>query len=184
MTLRRAAFFTDTTGDYCFLPLYVFCNDQLLVSYLRPSNIDGTRHAWAILKLLVLRLREQWPQVRIVLRADSGFCRRRMLSWCDRAGVYYVVGLARNKRLEAMAEPLMEQARALHAQSQETERLFGDLDYAAASWGSERRVIVKAEVTQKGDNPRFVVTNLEGDAQHIYDKTYRGRGELERSAAT
>jgi hypothetical protein len=157
----------------------VFCNDQLLVSDLRPSNIDGARHAWAILKLLVLRLREQWPQVRIVLRADSGFCRRRMLTWCDWASVHYVVGLARNKRLEAMAEPLMEQARALHAQSQEKERLFGDLDYAAASWGCERRVIVKAEVTSKGDNPRFVVTNLEGDAQHIYDKTYCGRGEME-----
>ena len=162
----------------------MFCNDQLLVSDLRPSNIDGARHAWAILKLLVLRLREQWPQVRIVLRADSGFCRRRMLTWCDWASVHYVVGLARNKRLEAMAEPLMEQARALHAQSQEKERLFGDLDDAAASWGSERRVIVKAEVTSKGDNPRFVVTNLEGEAQHIYDKTYCGRGEMERSAAT
>jgi hypothetical protein len=87
--------------------------------------------------------------------------------------------LARNKRLEAMAEPLMEQARALHAQSQEKERLFYDLDYAAASWGSERRVILKAEVTHKGSNPRFVVTNLKGDAQHIYDKIYCGRGGME-----
>lgn len=176
---QEGRFFHGYYGDYCFLPLYVFCNDQLLVSYLRPSNIDGARHAWAILKLLVLRLREQWPQVRILLRADSGFCRQRMLTWCDWASVHYVVGLARNKRLEAMAEPLLEQARALHAQSQEKERLFGDLDYAAASWGCERRVILKAEVTQKGSNPRFVVTNLEGDAQHIYDTTYCGRGEME-----
>jgi len=137
-----------------------------------------------ILKLLVLLLRKQWPQVRILLRADSGFCRRRMLTSCDWASVHYVVGLARNKRLEAMAEPLLEAARALHAQSQEKERLFGDLDYAAASWGCERRVILKAEVTQKGSNPRFVVTNLEGDAQHIYDKTSCGRGVMDRSAAT
>ena len=162
----------------------MFCNDQLLVSDLRPGNVDGARHAWAILKLLVLRLREQWPLVRILLRADSGFCHQRMLTWCDWASVHYVVRLVRNKRLEAMAEPLLEQARALHAQSQEKERLFGDLDYAAASWTCERRVILKAEVTQKGSNPRFVVTNLEGEAQHIYDKTYCARGEMERSAAT
>jgi hypothetical protein len=92
--------------------------------------------------------------------------------------VHYVVGLARNKRLESMAEPLLEQARALHAQSQEKERLFYALDYAAASWGSARRVILKAEVTQKGSNPRFVVTNMEGEAQYIYDKIYCARGEM------
>ena len=90
-------------GDWCFLPLYVFCGEQLLVSYLRPSNIGAAHHAWAILKLLVARLRAAWPQVRLIMRGDSGFCRWRMLRWCERAQVDYIIGLARNPRLEALA---------------------------------------------------------------------------------
>src|SRR5215217_3839435 len=73
-------------GNWCFLPLYVFCGEQLLVSYLRPSNIDASRHAWAILKLLVQQLRAKWPGVKIIMRADSGFCRWRILRWCERSG--------------------------------------------------------------------------------------------------
>ena len=176
---QEGRFFHGYYGDYCFLPLYVFCNDQLLVSYLRPSNSDGARHAWAILKLLVTRLREQWPEVKILLRADSGFCRQRMLNWCDWAGVEYVIGVARNGRLEAMAEVVLAQAEVLHKQSGQKQRLFADLRYAAKTWAWERRVILKAEVTQKGRNPRFVVTNLEGDAQAIYDEIYCARGEME-----
>ncbi|MEI6715582.1 MAG: IS1380 family transposase [Verrucomicrobiota bacterium] len=88
---QEGRFFQGYYGSYCFLPLYVFCGEQLLVSYLRPSNIDGARHSWAILKLLVGRLREVWPGVKIIFRADSGFCRHRMLRWCDWARVDYVV---------------------------------------------------------------------------------------------
>ena len=176
---QEGRFFHGYYGDYCFLPLYVFCNDQLLVSYLRPSNIDAARHAWAILKLLVTRLREQWPEVRILLRADSGFCRHRMLTWCDWARVDYVVGIARNERLEAMAAPLLEEAQMLHERSGEKERVFGNLRYAAKTWSWERRVIAKAEVLEKGKNPRFVVTSLEGDAREIYERIYCARGEME-----
>ena len=95
---RRAASSHGYYDHYCFLPLYVFCGERLLVSYLRPSRIDGAKHAWAILGLLVKKLRQAWPEVGIVLRGDSGFCRHKMLDWCDSHGVGYIVGLAKNKR--------------------------------------------------------------------------------------
>jgi hypothetical protein len=166
-------------GDWCFLPLYVFCGEQLLVSYLRPSNIDAAKHAWPILKLLTARLRQAWPQVRIIFRADSGFCRWKMLRWCERAGVEYIVGLARNSRLQNLAAPLMEQAKVNFEGSGQKQRLFGWLEYAAQSWDQARRVIAKAEYSAQGSNPRFVVTNLAGTADRLYDEVYCGRGEME-----
>lgn len=177
--LQQGRFFHGYYGDWCFLPLYVFCGEQLLVSYLRPSNIDAARHAPAILKLLVTRLRQAWPQVKIIFRADSGFCRWKMLRWCERHGVDYIVGLAKNTRLLALADDLVKQAAAGHAQSQEKQRLFGWLDYAAGTWDRERRVIAKAEHSDQGSNPRFVVTSLQGEAQTIYDDIYCARGEME-----
>lgn len=101
---QEGRFFHGYYDCYCYLPLYVFCGQQLLCAYLRPSRIDGARHAAAILKLLVTRLRQQWPQVRIVFRGDSGFCRQRILNYCERAGVHYIVGLARNTRLEQISQ--------------------------------------------------------------------------------
>jgi hypothetical protein len=166
-------------GDWCFLPLYVFCGEQLLVSYLRPSNIDAARHSGAILKLLVQRLRQSWPQVKIIFRGDSGFCRWKMLRWCEKNNVNYLVGLAKNARLTAMLQPLLEQAEAEHEQTRQKARLFTDLDYAAETWDVPRRVIAKAEHTAQGSNPRFVVTNLEGEAQVLYDEVYCARGEME-----
>lgn len=166
-------------GNWCFLPLYVFCGEQLLVSYLRPSNIDVARHAWAILKLLVSRLRQQWPGVRIIFRADSGFCRWKMLRWCDRRGVDYIVGLAKNSRLLALTAELMKKAAEQHRQSDEKQRLFQWLDYGALTWDKARSIIAKAEHSDQGSNPRFVVTSLKGDAQVIYDTVYCGRGEME-----
>jgi hypothetical protein len=176
---QEGRFYHGYYGNWCFLPLYVFCGEQLLVSYLRPSNIDAARHSWAILKLLVERLRQAWPQVRIVMRADSGFCRWKMLRWCEQAGVRYVIGLARNCRLQELGSALMAQAEAAYADTQIKQRRFGWIDYAAATWDKERRVIAKAEVTEKGSNPRFVITNLEGDAQQIYHQVYCARGEME-----
>lgn len=176
---QEGRFFHGYYGDWCFLPLYVFCGEQLLVSYLRPSNIDGARHAWPILKLLVKRLRQEWPQVRIVLRADSGFCRWRMLRWCEAHQVDYVIGLAKNSRLLRLAGEWMEQSARDFEASGEKQRRFGWLDYQADTWDRERRVIAKAEHSRKGSNPRFVITSLEGEAQDIYDKIYCARGEME-----
>ena len=176
---QEGRYFHGYYGDWCFLPLYVFCGEQLLVSYLRSSNRGASHHAWAILKLLVLRLREAWPQVRLTVRGDSGFCRWKMLHWCEWAGVDYIIGLARNPRLEAMGEALMVQAEKAFAETGGKQRHFGWLDYAAQTWDRPRRVIAKAEHTEKGRNPRFVITNLEGDAQQLYDKVYCARGEME-----
>ncbi len=172
-------FFHGYYDHYCFLPLYVFCGDQLLVSYLRPSNIDGAKHAWAILALLVKRLRRAWPEVRIVFRGDSGFCRHKMLSWCERRDVGYIVGLAKNARLGELAAPVLARAEAAHAASGEKQRLFAELTYGARSWGRARRVVARLEHGPKGANPRYVVTNLEGEGQALYEKLYCQRGEME-----
>jgi hypothetical protein len=177
--LQEGRFFHGYYGDWCFLPLYVFCGEQLLVSYLRPSNIDGAKHAWAILKLLVKRLRAAWPKVKIIFRGDSGFCRYRMLRWCERHGIDYLVGLAKNPRLLALADSLMQSAAAQFESTKEKQRHFGWIDYAAASWDRSRRVIAKAEHGAQGTNPRFVVTSLEGHAQQLYDELYCARGEME-----
>jgi hypothetical protein len=176
---QEGRFFHGYYGNWCFLPLYVFCGEQLLVSYLRPSNRDGARHAWAILKLLTQRLREAWPQVRLIVRADSGFCRWKMLRWCEKAGVDYIIGLARNRRLEALGAPLMAQAETAYAAQSQKQRHFAWIDYRAGTWDRKRRVIAKAEFSAQGRNPRFVVTSLEGDAQALYDEVYCARGEME-----
>ncbi len=176
---QEGRFFHGYYDHYCFLPLYVFCRDQLLVSYLRPSKIDGAKHAWAILALLVKRLRQVWPKVRIIFRADSGFCRWRMLNWCERHDVGYIVGIAKNKRLNAFIQPHLDAAAECFAESGSKVRWFTDLHYAAKSWDHPRRVIAKIEHTDKGSNPRYVVTNLEGEAQALYEKLYCARGDME-----
>ena len=176
---QEGRFFHGFYDSYCFLPLYVFCGEQLLVSYLRPSKIDGAQHAWAILALLVKRLRQAWPQVRIVLRADSGFCRHRMLSWCERQGVGYCVGLAKNTRLNRATEWHRRRLAKRFAVTGEKQRLLYECRYGAHSWHRERRVIARLEHTDKGDNPRYIVTNLQGDPAQLYDALYCARGEAE-----
>ncbi len=176
---QEGRFFHGYYDCHCFLPLYVFCGDRLLTAYLRPSNIDAAKHAAAILKLLVTRLRRAWPRTKIVFRGDSGFCRDRLLSWCDRHDVKYIVGIARNDRLEAEAAKVMRRAEQRYEQTREKQRLFTAFDYAAGSWRSVRWVVAKAEHTDKGSNPRFIVTNIVGDPQKLYDRRYCQRGEME-----
>ncbi len=166
-------------NHYCFLPLYVFCGHQLLVSYLRPSDIDGPKHAWAILSLLVKRLRQAWPKVRIIFRGDSGFCRWKMLRWCERHGIGYIAGLAKNQRLNACTKALQGEAAECFEASGSKVRWFTELHYAARSWDRPRRVIAKIEYSSHGANPRYVVTNLNGEAKHLYDKIYCARGDME-----
>ncbi len=176
---QEGRFFHGYYDHYCFLPLYVFCGKQLLVSYLRPSKIDGAKHAWAILALLVKRLRQTWPKVRILLRADSGFCRWQMLRWCERHGVDYLVGIARNNRLNAQAKPFLDVAEQRFYDTGRKQRRFHVMFYAAHSWDQRRRIIVKAEHTAKGSNPRYLVTNLTAEAPYLYDRLYCARGEME-----
>jgi hypothetical protein len=176
---QEGRFFHGYYDHYCFLPLYVTCGQQLLVAYLRPANIDAAKHSRAILKLLVSRFRQVWPKVKIILRADSGFCRWRMMRWCDRHGVDYIVGLAKNDRLKRLARRSMITARWHYRHSRLKQRLFEEFDYAAATWDRPRRVIAKAEHGDQGENPRFVVTSLSGQAQALYDDLYCQRGDAE-----
>lgn len=176
---QEGRFFHGYYDRYCFLPLYVFCKDQLLVSYLRQAKIDGAKHAWAILSVLVKRLRKQWPKVKIIFRGDSGFCRWKMLAWCERHHVGYIVGIAKNKRLNALTARMQRDARNCYAELGTKVRWFTEIRYAAKSWDHPRRVIAKIEHTEKGSNPRYVVTNLGGEAQALYDKLYCARGEME-----
>ena len=176
---QEGRFFHGYYDGYCYLPLYVFCGQKLLVSYLRPSNIDAAKHSRAVLKLLADRLRQAWPGVRIVFRGDSGFCRWRLMRWCDRHDVGYVIGLARNKVLEKLGEPFLREAKQQYEQTQQKQRIFTEFDYAAGTWDRPRRVIHKAEHNSQGDNPRFIVTNLSEQPQPLYDEVYCARGEME-----
>jgi hypothetical protein len=176
---QEGRFFHGYYDHHCFLPLYVFCGDELLVAYLRPSNIDAAKHARAVLKLLAAKLRAAWPQVRLTIRADSGFCRWRLMRWCDSHGVGYVLGLAKNPILQQEARDWIERAERRFAQTREPQRLFGSFAYGAKSWDRRRRVIVKAEHNAQGANPRFIVTNVPGDPQELYDRVYCRRGEME-----
>jgi hypothetical protein len=157
----------------------VFCGQQLLCAYLRPSRIDGAKHTAAILKLLVTRLRQKWPAVRIVFRGDSGFCRQRILNYCERAHVHYIVGLARNARLQGMTEFLELAMKDQYQQSGLKQRELGEFLYAAQTWTKERRVITRLEYGEQGNNPRYVVTNMQGKPQALYDELYCQRGEAE-----
>jgi hypothetical protein len=165
--------------QHCYLPLYVFCGQAMLACYLRPSKIDGAKHAAAVIKLLVTRLRKTWPNTRFVVRGDSGFCRRRLLQWCERSDVGYVIGLARNARLHAAVELAEASLADAYAASHTKQRLVGEFDYAAKSWPHERRVITRLEYGDQGTNPRFIVTNLPGDPVQLYEHLYCQRGEAE-----
>jgi len=167
---QEGRFFHGYYDHYCFLPLYVFCGEQLLVSYLRPSKIDAAKHSRAILRLLVQRFRQVWPEVRIIFRGDSGFCRWRLLRWCDKHGVNYIVGLAKNEVLKRLAEPHLQQAKEQFELTERKQRIFAEVEYGAATWDKKCRIIIKAEHNSQGANPRFVVTNLPGDPQ-VADRT-------------
>ena len=176
---QEGKFFHGYYDSYCYLPLYVFCGQQLLCAYLRPSRIDGAKHAAAILKLLVTRLRQKWPQVRIVFRGDSGFCRQRIINYCERANVDFIIGLARNARLQGITEFLELAMKDSYTTTGLKQREIGEFVYAAQSWAKERRVITRLEYGEQGNNPRYVVTNLTGEAKALYDGLYCQRGEAE-----
>jgi hypothetical protein len=165
--------------SHCYLPLYVFCGRAMLACVLRRSRIDGAKNAAAVIKLLVQRLRQAWPDTRIIVRADSGFCRQRLLRWCERSGVSYIIGLARNARLQARVHYAELMLADEYERSGTKQRLIDEFSYAADSWNIERRVITRLEHGSQGNNPRFIVTNLEGEAVQLYERLYCARGEAE-----
>jgi hypothetical protein len=164
---------------HCYLPLYVYCGQALLACYLRRSRIDGARNASALIKLLVKRLRRAWPEVAIIVRGDSGFCRERLMRYCERRHVGYILGVARNTRLENTVSMVELELAQQFADSGAKQREIGEFLYATGSWEHERRVIARLEYGVQGTNPRFVVTNVRGEARALYDELYCGRGEAE-----
>ena len=180
---QEARFFHGYYGHYYYLPLYVFCGEHWLCARLRPSNQDASAGSVEEVARIVRQIRHRWPQVRIVLRADSGFCREELMVWCEKHGVDYVFGFARNERLRRKIAAEMRQAQAEHRRTGKLARVFTEFFYRTrASWSRRRRVVAKAEYLEKGENPRFVVTSLKAEAwaaQKLYQQLYCARGEME-----
>ncbi len=180
---QEARFFHGYYDHYCYLPLYIFCGKQLLCAKLRPANIDGSAGAVQEIERIIGQIRERWAHTRIILRADSGFAREALMSWCESHAIHYVFGLARNQRLQRAIGAELHDARQWCAASGHSERRFKELIYRTQkSWSRARRVVGKAEVTPKGDNPRFIVTSLSIDefaGRELYEQFYCARGEAE-----
>ena len=180
---QEGRFFHGYYDCYCYLPLYVFCGDQLLWSQLRKADIDASDGALQVLQRLVKLIRHKWPLVNILMRADSGFCREPIMSWCEANGVKFLFGLAKNKRLLKRITHTMKKAKRDWACSGRAARRYIQLSYRTrSSWSCSRRVVAKAEYMEKGPNPRFVVTNLtswEYEPSQLYEKLYCARGEME-----
>lgn len=173
-------FFHGYYDEYCFLPLYVFCGGKLVTALLQPSSEDGSKHAGAILKMIVGKLRAKRPGVKIIYRGDGGFARPRHLYWCERNGVDYVIGMAKNERLEAELAGTMASAMAEYKNTGKKTKLYHQFEYAAGSWHEKKRKVVgKAEFNEHGENPRFVVTSLSADPQYLYEEIYCPRGDME-----
>jgi hypothetical protein len=180
---QEGRFFHGYYDEYCYLPLYIFSGEHLLCARLRASNIDPAEGAVEELARMVGQIRSSWPEVRITIRADSGFSRDAIMTWCEQNRVEYVLGLARNARLERELSETMELVKAESERTQKPVRAFKDFRYRTLnSWSRERRVIGKAEYLIDKANPRFVVTSLsaaEIDAQSLYEKQYCARGDME-----
>jgi hypothetical protein len=171
-------------GGYCYLPLIVTAQvdggpDELLATVLRPGRSHAGTGALTVLRRIVAKLREAWPEVRIIIRGDGGFARPELYDWCEQEGVHYLIGLPTNNRLRQLAKTYQRWAGVEYLLGDvEKVRRLHDVRYAAGSWPHERRVLIKAEVMSQGDNQRFVVTSLQGDPELLYD-LYARRGEQE-----
>ena len=180
---QEGRFFHGYYGGYCYLPLYIFCGEQLLCARLRKSDIDACEGSVAELERIVGQIRAQWPETRIVIRGDSGFCREAIMAWCEAHRVDYVLGLAKNARLLTASLYARVQAQIDFLERGEASRVFTEFDYQTLeSWSRARRVVVKAEHLARGENPRFVVTSLspaQADARTLYEDLYCARGDME-----
>ena len=168
---------------YCYLPLYIFSGQHLLCARQRVSNQDAAAGSVEELERIVAQIREAWPQVRLIVRGDSGFCRDELMSWCEEKGVDYVLGLARNERLRERIAEQMAAAAERQQRTGQPVRVFTEFEYRTRrSWSRARRVVAKAEQLEGKQNPRYVVTSLDAEswpAQQLYEQLYCGRGEAE-----
>jgi len=180
---QEGKFFHGYYGCYCYLPLYIFCGEHLLLARLRPSGIDASSGSVKELQRIVAQIRERWPKVRIIARGDSGFARDDIMTWCESADVDYVFGYAKNSRLIKMIAQQLEKSRRRYLQTRAPSRRFRDMRYRTLnSWSRSRRVVGKAEYLPGRANPRFVVTSLsraEYGARALYEDLYCARGDME-----
>jgi len=181
---QEGHFFHGYYDHYCYLPLYVFSGEHLLCVRLRPANIDASAGSLSEIQRIVEQIRQCWPQVRIILRGDSGFCRDELMSWCEDNRVDYVFGFARNQRLRTIIDGALVEAAHQWEQTQKPARVFVEFPYqtTTGSWNHPRRVVAKAEHIDGKENPRYVVTSLSAEAwpaQKLYEELYCGRGDME-----
>ncbi len=184
---QEGRFFHGYYDQYCYLPLYIFCGEHVLCARLRESNHDAAFGCLAEIQRIVAQIRASWPEVKIILRGDSGFCRNELMSWCENNGVDFVFGLARNQRLRKIIGAQMHEATQQWNQTGKPARVFAEFDYQTrktkkSGWDRKRRVVAKAEHLDGKENPRFVVTSLssqEWAVQALYEKLYCARGDME-----
>lgn len=180
---QEGKFFHGFYDCYCYLPLYIFCGDELLCAKLRRSNIDPSKGCLPEVERIVERIRGKWPEAEIILRADSGFARERIMAWCEDNGVDYIFGLAKNSRLTARVEELMGKVKQEAKERGEPARRFKGFSYSTLeSWSQKRRVVAKAEHLTSKANPRFVVSSLSKEkwpGKALYEDLYCARGDME-----
>jgi len=181
---QEGRFFHGYYDCYCYLPLYIYCGDDLLCAKLRTADVDPAEGVTEELDHIVGLIRSRWPRVQIIIRGDSGFCRDELMGWCEERGLFYVIGLARNTRLVARIKKHLRRSCIEHARTGLPARRYLSFYYRTRkSWSKNRRVIAKAEYTEGKENPRFIVTNLPREwrvsAQELYEELYCARGEME-----
>jgi Transposase DDE domain group 1 len=180
---QEGRFFHGYYDCYCYLPLYIFCGRHLLAAKLRSASVDAAAGVVEEVARIVAHIRRRWPHVRILLRADSGFARDDLMSWCEANGVHFLLGLQQNPRLVAEITSELAQAEAKSRRSGKPARYFKEFKWTTRrSWSRERRVVAKAEFTKDEANPRFVVTSLrrmECKPKYLYEKLYCARGDME-----
>jgi hypothetical protein len=180
---QEGRFFHGYYGHYCYLPLYIFCGEFLLCARLRSSNIDASAGSVEELRRIVKQIRAVWPEVRILVRGDSGFCREELMAWCEAESVDYALGLAKNERLKAHIKKELQKAKRQYRETGRAARFFKEFYYQTRkSWSQRRRVVAKAEHLEKGENPRFVVSSVtaeEWSASALYEELYCARGDME-----
>jgi hypothetical protein len=180
---QEGRFFHGYYGGYCYLPLYIFCGEHLLCARLRTADIDASKGSVEELDRIVRQIRHRWPTVQVIVRADSGFCREELLKWCEANSIDYVIGIAKNLRLERRVARALKGAEQECEKSKKAVRRFQDFLYCTRkTWSRKRRVVAKAEWLPGRANPRFVVTSLEGPGwtcERVYEDLYCARGDME-----
>ena len=181
---QEEKFYHGYYKHHCYLPLYIFCGDHVLCSRLRPSSVGPAVGSRKEVQRIVQQIRQRWPDVVIILRGDSGFCADELLTWCEENRVDYVVGVARNQRLEKLIDAELAEAKQQFEATQKPARIFVEFEHKTlkGAWNKDRRVVAKAEHINGKSNPRFIVTSLKAERwekQELYEGLYCGRGDME-----